>query len=305
MTHDEEAGDDLLAAIDLDTWRVPPPVAAHRPASLVRALTPAAVPRKRRLGWWIAGAVAFNAALIAILLVVLRSAEPAPVVTLPAGGKTTDAEVQALLRKLEAERAEMEAKLAEVNRLLTLIEELNKRIKEYEERDRMRTLPPNKQQPKQPDRQPSPDPVGPAPVVDPFSDRGGAKSNNATSGSCDEVSCVLQNYENGCCDKYRKDHPQPKRPVNQLPEGLDRTSISNGIASVKHVVSQCDDGSTAKGKVKVKVTVAPSGLVTNVIVESAPDAKLGACVAAAVQRAVFIKTQQGGSFSYPFVFTSP
>ena len=33
-----------------------------------------------------------------------------------------------------------------------------------------------------------------------------------------------------------------------------------------------------------------------------PDAALGACVAAAVQKASFGKTQNGGSFSYPFVF---
>jgi len=37
-------------------------------------------------------------------------------------------------------------------------------------------------------------------------------------------------------------------------------------------------------------------------VETTPDAALGACVAAAVQKASFAKTQTGGSFSYPFVF---
>jgi len=48
--------------------------------------------------------------------------------------------------------------------------------------------------------------------------------------------------------------------------------------------------------------VVDEGHVTNVAVETTPDSALGACVAAAVQKASFSKTQNGGSFSYPFVF---
>ena len=78
--------------------------------------------------------------------------------------------------------------------------------------------------------------------------------------------------------------------------------ISSGIANVKARVTSCGDKSQAKGKVKVHVKVGGDGHVANVTVESAPDASLGACVAAAVQKASFSKTQNGGSFSYPFVF---
>ena len=78
--------------------------------------------------------------------------------------------------------------------------------------------------------------------------------------------------------------------------------ISSGIANVKARVSSCGDKSQAKGKVKVHVKVDGSGKVSNVTVESSPDASLGSCVAAAVQKASFSKTQNGGSFSYPFVF---
>lgn len=78
--------------------------------------------------------------------------------------------------------------------------------------------------------------------------------------------------------------------------------ISAGIANVKARVTSCGDKSPAKGKVKVKVSVSGDGRVSNVAVETTPDPALGACVAAAVQKASFGKTQSGGSFSYPFVF---
>jgi hypothetical protein len=50
--------------------------------------------------------------------------------------------------------------------------------------------------------------------------------------------------------------------------------------------------------------VGAGGHVTSVFVEPTPDAvfALDACVATAVQRAVFQRTHHGGVFSYPFVF---
>jgi TonB family protein len=132
----------------------------------------------------------------------------------------------------------------------------------------------------------------------------------ADSGGCDEVSCVLNNYEGACCAKFRKGGSKPSGggggggggAKSDLPESLDRAMISNGIAAVKARVSTCGDRSPAKGKVKVKVQVGGDGRVSNVSVETSPDPALGACVSAAVQKATFAKTQKGGSFSYPFVF---
>lgn len=127
-------------------------------------------------------------------------------------------------------------------------------------------------------------------------------------GGCDEVSCVLNNYEGSCCAKFRKGSKpsggNTSKPSGggDLPEGLDRSMISSGIANVKARVSSCGDKSQAKGKVKVHVKVGGDGRVSNVTVESSPDAGLGACVQAAVSKASFAKTQSGGSFSYPFVF---
>jgi len=131
------------------------------------------------------------------------------------------------------------------------------------------------------------------------------------TGGCDEVSCVLNNYEGACCSKFRKGGKpagggnttsKPAGGGGDLPDALDRSMISAGIANVKARVTSCGDKSSAKGKVKVHVKVGGDGRVANVSVESSPDAALGACVAAAMQKASFSKTQSGGSFSYPFVF---
>lgn len=127
-------------------------------------------------------------------------------------------------------------------------------------------------------------------------------------GSCDEVSCVLNNYEGACCAKFRKGGSKPSgggtKPAGggDLPDALDRAMISSGIAAVKARVTACGDRSQAKGKVRVHVKVGGDGRVSNVSVESSPDPALGSCVSAAVQKASFAKTASGGSFVYPFVF---
>ena len=132
------------------------------------------------------------------------------------------------------------------------------------------------------------------------------------AGGCDEVSCVLANYEGACCSKFKKgggnhaasnsDPGASSKPKSDLPDALDRSMISSGVGNVKARVTSCGDKSSAKGKVKVHVKVGADGKVQNVAVEVTPDAALGACVAAAMQKASFSKTQSGGSFSYPFVF---
>ena len=133
-------------------------------------------------------------------------------------------------------------------------------------------------------------------------------------GGCDEVSCVLNNYEGACCSKFKKGG----RPSGgggggaakssggggggDLPDALDRAMISDGVSKVKARVMACGDKSSAKGQVKVSVKVNPDGHVGSVSVKATPDPGLGSCVAGAMQRATFAKTSNGGSFSYPFVF---
>jgi predicted Zn finger-like uncharacterized protein len=128
-------------------------------------------------------------------------------------------------------------------------------------------------------------------------------------GGCDEVSCVLNNYEGACCAKYKKGGKAPaggggggSAPKSDLPDALDRTMISEGVGKVKARVMACGDKSSAKGQVKVSVKVNPDGKVGSVSIKATPDPGLGSCVSGAMQKASFAKTSGGGSFSYPFVF---
>ncbi len=133
----------------------------------------------------------------------------------------------------------------------------------------------------------------------------------ASTGGCDQVSCVVSGYEGACCAKFKPaGNTGANKPVVQIgekprsdvPESLDRGMISAGVGAVKAKVMACGDKFPAKGQVKVSVKVNADGSIASVTVKTTPDAGLGTCVASAVQRAKFAKTQSGGSFGYPFVF---
>jgi len=296
MNHDrDDAGEDALSGIDLHAWRVPPPATVD-PSLLVRALSPASPPKRPRLAWVMAAIVLVNALVATLLVILVLPGEQTTVTVQPAGGGSVDARVKQLLQRLEQEQRDLEIRLAEIQRLQALIVELSEKVRQYEQDGkRDRTVP------KQRDRQPpdrverlpiEPVPVDPDHIITP-----------PELSSCDEVSCVLSNYQGPCCAKFRAPPITSKNPsANGVPDYLDRQSISNGIAKVKASVTSCGDRSTVKGKVKVRVHVGANGLVTRVSIEATPDPALGACVAAAIKRAVFERTQSGGSFSYPFVF---
>ena len=130
------------------------------------------------------------------------------------------------------------------------------------------------------------------------------------AGSCDEVSCVLNNYEGACCLPFKKGGKTTVKPpvqIGEKPKGdvaesLDRGMISAGGAAIKARAIGCGAASSKKGTVKVSVKVNPDGSVASVTVKESPDPALGNCVAGAMQRARFQKTVSGGSFGYPFVF---
>ena len=92
-----------------------------------------------------------------------------------------------------------------------------------------------------------------------------------------------------------------KRDPGQ-PDQIDRAMIRDGVAAVRGRVAACGDKSNAKGLVRVHVKVQPDGKVSSVVLDRTPETSLGACVAAAIQRATFTATRDGGAFSYPFVF---
>jgi len=273
MNHDDDAGEDLLAGVDLHKWQPPPPPVGQRAAVLVSALAPARPPKRRRnIAWSVAALVIANAAIAATLAFVL--ARPAPVTEplAPAGGPTVD-HFEKLLAKLEAERRELvrqlETKQRELQRLQDEQRELQRRLIELEDiatasEELEKKLRRKRDKPERPPAEHEDWPV-----------------------HYEDVAVVAA------------DSPAP---VPGLPRDLDRAAISKGIQAIKPHVQACGERSGVKGKVRVKVRVVPDGRVAEVWIETTPDARLGACVANAVQKAKFEPTQLGGSFSYPFVF---
>lgn len=80
---------------------------------------------------------------------------------------------------------------------------------------------------------------------------------------------------------------------------LDRNLIETTIQSVMGEILQC--ATFDHGKVRIAVTVAPTGQVTSAIVTSGPSGELGQCVANEIKKVVFPPSKKGASFSYPFV----
>lgn len=266
MNHDDE--DDVLAGVDLERWRVPPPP-DMREAILLRALAP--TPKRRRTGWLIAGVVLANAAIAAVIAIVI-SRPPTQITVLRPAGNPIDPNVQELLRRLDDEHRELEQRLAEVDELRKLVAQLAEKLRQFEERTKLQ------------------------PVARKDSD----VPPPAATASCDEVSCVLDNYRNACCARYKQG--AAVSPKIDVPEALDRQMIAEGIAAVRGNVDACRAASSAKGVVKVFIRVSGDGSVSNIEVARTPDPVLASCVASAVRSAKFARTQHGGSFSYPFVF---
>jgi predicted Zn finger-like uncharacterized protein len=131
-----------------------------------------------------------------------------------------------------------------------------------------------------------------------------AKDPPAAKDGCDEVSCVLNNYEGACCAKYKKARASggaAPAAKGDVPTDLDRDMIREGVDKVKGRAMGCAKDSV-HGQVKVSVRVGPDGRVSNVTVKTTPDEGLGSCVAGVMQKATFARTQNGGSFAYPFTF---
>lgn len=247
MSHDNDAGEDILAPVDLRAWRAPPPSATDRSAILARALAPAAPPGRSRVSWMLAALALANVVLVAIIVIVIAR-QPAQAITMlqPAGGGDVDAQTQDRIRRLEQQQHALEGKLADVVALRAAVDQLAERVRQCE----------------QAKAEPKPRPAAPS------------TSSSSTTSSSSRV----------------------------LPDTVDRDTITAGIDSIRAQVEACGRRSTAKGYVKVRVLVSPTGRAEDVVIQSAPDGVLGACVASAVRSAIFEPTHHGGAFTYPFLF---
>jgi TonB family protein len=120
---------------------------------------------------------------------------------------------------------------------------------------------------------------------------------------CDETACVLSKYDKPCCAKFKPAETSDLTPrTGGVPETLDKVMVRAGVNGVKPKVQKCGEKSSAKGTVKVSMSVSPEGAVTEASLADSPDATLGECVVAAMKLAKFGKSVNGASFTYPFVF---
>lgn len=95
-----------------------------------------------------------------------------------------------------------------------------------------------------------------------------------------------------------KDLPPPV----QIPAELSKGEISKGMARIQPRIDACAAKTQYQGTVTVFVKVGGSGGVDDVKVRTSPEPGLGVCVANAVQKAAFGRSQKGGSFTHSFKF---
>ncbi|HLL22432.1 MAG TPA: molybdopterin-binding protein [Kofleriaceae bacterium] len=145
--------------------------------------------------------------------------------------------------------------------------------------------------PRQP-KQPAEATVTPTPPVEKRPDRG-------VEPGCDEVACVLDKYARPCCARYR---PQGESFQPSSTAQLGKPQIKAGVDKMRPKVLACAEQFEVKGTVKLSISVDPDGNVKDLSVVTTPDGGLGECVASALRKAKFVKTTNGGSFTYPFVF---
>ncbi len=114
-----------------------------------------------------------------------------------------------------------------------------------------------------------------------------------TDQTCDEVSCVLNNYEGPCFIRYK--------PTKDT---LDQSDIDGAMALVRDNITACGAKYTTTGKVVLTVRIADSK-VDMMKVASTPDVALGQCVADVVKTVVFPAANELATFNIPFVFPTP
>jgi serine/threonine-protein kinase len=105
-------------------------------------------------------------------------------------------------------------------------------------------------------------------------------------------------------DRTAADPEQPaaKSPASDLPEKLDRSMILRGMALVRRSILACGTGFEGI-QVRLSVTVAPDGTVSNVVVKDSPDAWLSSCLSTRMKLARFVPTRSGGAFGQSFSFS--
>ena len=114
-------------------------------------------------------------------------------------------------------------------------------------------------------------------------------------GACDEVACVLENYESPCCAKFKRGRPAEPG----APEAPTRDEIARAFRSLTPRVQACASTSGFTGKLRLRVKFTPAGSVSEASVGDA-DADVAACVARAARTLTLGASQNGVTATFPY-----
>jgi hypothetical protein len=123
----------------------------------------------------------------------------------------------------------------------------------------------------------------------------GTLGGTETGMGCDEVACVLDNYEPPCCAKFRRG--APSEPT--LQESPSREELARELRSISSAITACARDADFIGTMKLRVTIRPDGSVQEATVNNAAP-ELAACVARAARRLTFTASQSGAKVSFPY-----
>ena len=115
-------------------------------------------------------------------------------------------------------------------------------------------------------------------------------------GACDEVACVIDNYEPPCCAKFTRGRPS----AANTPEAPTRDDIVQAFRSLKEKVQTCASNAGFTGTLRLKLKFGPAGTVQEASVGDV-DPIITACVARAARTLSLPASRNGAVATFPYV----
>lgn len=133
----------------------------------------------------------------------------------------------------------------------------------------------------------------PAKVVFPIAFETAPTAGN--DGACDEVACVIENYESPCCAKFKRGRPSEAR----TPEAPTRDEIARAFRSLTPKVQACASDAGFTGVMRLRLKISPEGKVSEASVTDA-ETEVAACVARAARKLTLAASQNGVTATFPY-----
>lgn len=113
-------------------------------------------------------------------------------------------------------------------------------------------------------------------------------------GACDEVACVLENYESPCCAKYKA-----APPAQSVPRTPPRDEIARAFRSMTPRIQACASAAGLTGVLRLRLQILPDGSVAAASVTDV-DAVVATCVLRAAHRLKLTTSQNGVTATFPY-----